>query len=64
MNHGYSLLELLIALALFGVALQIGALSVQIYIHTESSITSEFNRTQLIFEAWEKYISSQKIRTQ
>ena len=64
MNHGYSLLELLIALALLGIALQIGALSVRIYIHTESSITQKFNRAQLVFEAWEKYIPSQKLKAQ
>ena len=62
MNHGYSLLELLIALALLGISLQIGALTIRTYIHTESVIVNELNRAQQIFEAWEKYISSQRIR--
>ena len=57
MNHGYSILELLIALALLGIALQISAHGLRLYIHTEASIVRQINQAQINYENWERLVS-------
>lgn len=57
MNHGYSILELLIALALFGIALELGASTFNIYIRSEGLLQEKINHSHQTFEAWEKFIS-------
>jgi prepilin-type N-terminal cleavage/methylation domain-containing protein len=63
-QHGYSLIELLIALALLGVAIKAGAHSIQWYAHTESLIMKKLSQAQIEIEAWEKHIATGKIFVQ
>lgn len=57
MNEGYSILELLIALVLFGIALELGAYSISFYTRSEGLLQDKLNHSQETREVWEKFIS-------